>query len=226
MIKDENAIQKLAKERAQRLRQVREYLRYTRAKFCEKYVAYGITPRTLESWELATWRGLTLDGAERLVKIFQDEEGIPVTIEWLLFGKGDSPITHKKKPEFDFFDKNDLPEYALIAQELQMFHRHNQNAVDTVVNDDGLAPLLIPGDYVAGIRYVDKDIEKAVGKICIVQLPAGNVLIRFVVAGKSNELFTISCLNQKTSALDPLLSDIELFSAAPILWVRKPKVNF
>lgn len=218
MVKLKNAPSpELAKARAERIKGLRKALRLSGAKLCEKYSKYGLTESALSGWENIRWHGLTENGANILSKAFQDE-GLNVTVEWLLFGVGDSPISDS----FQFHPKNiELSEQGLIADELQLFHQHHANSIDMIVADDGLAPWIAPGDCVAGIRYFGNDMEKAIGHPSIVQTESGTLLVRMVSAGKELEFYTLTCTNPKTTAEQPSLKDIKLLSAAPVLWVRK-----
>lgn len=203
--------------RGQRLRAIRDALRLSRRALEDKY---GISAPTLQNWEEARNNGLTEKGAKRILKAFL-AEGVTCSLEWLFYGIGEEPRFPDVAVKI-FAQKNVLSEETIIAQELRLFHQLNPEAVDTVIADDGLAPALLPGDRVAGKRYFDKDMEKAIGQICIVQTMAGKVLVRLIKSGKDVELYNLECTNPQTVVVQPLLADIQLFSAAPVLWIRKP----
>lgn len=208
--------------RAERVRQLRKSLHLSRKTLSDKYKKYGITASALQSWEDVRWNGLTEKGAQRLVQAFQDE-GAQVTVEWLMFGIGDDPrgIIFPSA----LLPTPSLSEQENIAQELRLFHQLNSDAVDTVVSDDGCAPWLAIGDYVAGKRYFGHDIDKAIGHPSIVQTLSGNVLVRMVNRGNMKEHYTLSCSNPATTAKQAIIENTKLFSAAPILWIRKPEIN-
>jgi hypothetical protein len=213
----------IAKERADRVKRLRGALRLSRPKFCKKYANYGITTSALQGWEDVRWYGLTENGANMLAQAFQDE-GLNVTVEWLMYGIGESPISDS----FPFPQPKGaakLSEKGFVANELQIFHQHVPHAVDTIIMDDGLSPWLMPGDYVAGARYFDKDIAKAVGQISIVQTLSGNLLVRMVQSGKDADCYTLTCTNPHTTVKQSTLKNEKLFSAAPILWIRKLTLN-
>lgn len=212
----------LAIDRAERIKRLRRNLRYSRQKFSDKYKKLGITASALQSWEDIRWNGLTEKGAHLLAQAFQ-EEGLQVTVQWLLFGIGEDPLGNIAFPlDMPLLHTLIKPsEKNNIAKELRLFHQHITEGIDTVITDDGLAPWLAPGDYVAGKRYFDNDIEKAIGSPCIVQTLAGETLVRMLTSGSDLELYTLACSNPVSTNTQRIIEDIRLFSAAPILWIRK-----
>lgn len=219
--KPHNPSEELAKARAKRIKRLREYIRLSRPKLAEKYAKYGVKKNSLQNWETARWYGLTESGAIMLTQAFQDE-GLNVTIEYLMYGVGDDPIPNAL-PFRAVEESNPAAEKNTIAKELHYFHQHNSNAIDTTITDDGLDPHLVVGDYVAGIRYVDNDIERAIGHPSIVQTETGELLVRAVNCGKDLGFYTLSCTNPNTTVAKKIIKDIKLLSAAPILWIRKPE---
>lgn len=213
----------IAGERAKRIRALREAFGYSRNKFCEKHAKYGIKIGTLQAWEDARWNGVSEKGAATLVKIFK-EEGINITVEWLLFGVGDNPLKHLERFRMASAITKISPDET-IAQELRFFHQLNEGAVDTVIADDGLAPWLMPGDRVAGKRLFEQEIEKAIEQPCIVQTLAGQVIVRWLKKGVEADHYTLICTNPNTTVNESILENIKLFSAAPVLWVRKPELR-
>lgn len=220
MVMTEEESSSLAKDRSNRIKRLRKALRFSRQKLTAKYKKYGLSTSALQNWEDIRWKGLTENGAIILSKAFQ-EEGLNVTIEWLLFGVGKDPIG-----DTDYFTKIPMEianpsEHTLIAKELRLFHQNNPESIDAVITDDSLAPWLTPGDYVAGKRYFENDMEKTIGHPCILQTLSGETLIRFLKAGKDLEYYTLVSTNAETTVAQPILENIQLFSAAPILWIRK-----
>ena len=178
---------------------------------------HGISASTQQNWEEARSGGLSEIGAKRVIAALA-AEGIPCSLEWLFYGVGDPP------PGLDL---PILPqpgtslENAYISKELQLFHKHYPNGVDAIVADDAMLPLLTIGDVVAGNRYFEKDIAKALGRPAIVQLASGEVLIRSVEQSNKEGLYYLSCMNMSTTAAKPAPNNVKLFSVAPILWIRK-----
>lgn len=219
---------KLAKARSQRIKDLRKYLKISVAKLAEKYAGYGLTVGGLDSWEKISWNGLTEGGATLLAKIFR-KEGLNVTVEWLMFGVGESPIP---KPLFSIAkttkSKNSKQldsEKELIEKELQTFYQNYPNSIHVVIDNDSLAPSLMPGDHVAGIKYTNNEMERAIGHPSIVQLTKKKTLVRMVTPGKDLGIYTLTCTNPKTTVKQIEIKDVKPLSVAPIIWIRKPEVK-
>lgn len=210
------------KQRAERIKYLRIELldNISRPKFAKKH---GISKGSLQNWEDVRYGGLTENGAQELLEAFQSE-GINCTLEWLLYGKGETPFRQS------FLDKIlsqplAKSDEALLTEELQVFYKLHQNAVDMIIHDDALAPCFLPGFHVAGEKLFSQDIYKAIGTACIVQLQNGTILTRVVTAGSLPEHYTLVSTNPQTTVEEPIIKNIKLFSAAPIFWIRKPKLS-
>lgn len=213
MVKKHVSSPELAQERSTRIKRLRKMLRYSRAKFAEKH---EISYSSLQNWEDIRWYGLTESGAAELARAFQ-AEGLAVTIEWLMFGLGEDPL--ESSEILPFPERTKLSEQGLVTKELRLFHEHHADAVDTIITDNGLAPWLAIGDYVAGIRYFDNEMEKAINHPSIVQTSDGQMFIRIVKPGKDLGYYTLVCDSL------PAFQDVQLLSAAPILWIRKLEIK-
>lgn len=199
--------------RARRMRELREWYRLPR----EAFVPYGIATTSMQNWETVRYEsGLTTKGAKRLVQAYL-AMGIPVTEEWLMYGVGASPFPAAKINESSIVGAVPIVEEAKIAQELRLFHQLNMNAVDLIVPDDAMSPVFLSGDWVAGIRYFDDNIEKTVGYLCIVQTLDGHVLVRELRQGSEKNRYLLATVDSKV----PEISDVLLFSSAPVIWVRR-----
>lgn len=206
-----------AEERAKRVRHIRDALRLSRQKFADKY---QIPPGSLQNWEDARFGGLSEKGAKRLINALQTE-GLDCRLEWLLYGIGNDPVAAPPATPGSIIRSKTYFESDVIAQELSTFHQLNPNAVDLLVTDDAMLPAFLPGDYIAGRRYFGPEIHQAIGHPCIVHLDSNTVLFRQVEAGNAPDLYTLRCTNAQTSAENPIVTDTQLFSAAPILWIRR-----
>ena len=220
MTKSKKASEKatdIARERGRRIRYLREALRFSRPTFAEKY---SFSPRTLENWEEPRGEGITAVGAKKLIEAFKGE-GLRVTVEWLLNGKGTDPIIGYEESTNLFRSQPDnFSDPAIIAKELDLIHKLHSNIIDTIVVDDAMAPFLTPGDYVAGRRLSGSAMEKAIGLLCIAQTSNG-MLVRIIERGIDNSCYTLRCLNPHTTVPNPILENISLISVAPIIWTRK-----
>jgi len=207
------------KQRAERIRYLRKLLDISREKFATKYgIAYG----SLQNWEDVRYGGLTENGACLLVPAFQAEGITSCSIEWLLYGKGEPPA---RQSFLDQFLAPKIDDDRILAEELQLFAKLHPNSIDAKVVDDGLSPYLVQGDHVAGEKLFAEDIVKAVGKPCIVQTQAGLILIRKLESGGQAGCYDLVCTNSTTTVSPSLEKDVKLFSAAPIIWIRKPRIS-
>jgi DNA-binding transcriptional regulator YiaG len=208
------------KARADRIRYLRNLLDVSREKFAKKH---GISLGTLQSWEDVRYGGLTDKGAAQLLEAFQAEGIVNCTIEWLMYGKGEKPT--KKSFLDEFLGQSALKsDDAILANELQLFSQLHKNPVDLAITDDGLVPFYLPGEHVAGERFFGQEIVKAVGYTCIVQTQAGVLLVRKVELGTQEGTYNLVCTNPETTVAEPALSNTKLLSAAPIIWIRRPRV--
>ncbi len=206
-------------ERAKRVRYVREVLlRLRRPEFCNKT---GITYGSMQNWEDARHGGLRELSVKRLIESFQSLGILNCNPEWLLYGVGEEPVN----PNFVITSLS-VAEEEVIAQELSLFHQLNPNAVDFIIADESMSPVYLRGDHVAGRRFFGADIKKTIGYPCIVHTQANiSVLVRIVQAGSQANQYTLTCLNSAATNEPSLLKEIPLFSAAPVIWVRRKGIS-
>ena len=223
-----NDVKSSREARAKRLKSLRKMTRLSRNIFSSRY---GIPSGTLQNWESARFGGLTEKGAKNVLSAIRSE-GIYCNFEWLMYGIGPGPqITDKlfentntqtlNPTGYDDQETDIDTQLAIIAQELLVFRKFNPDAIDFVVRDDGMEPLFILGEYVAGCRRYQKDISTAVGQNCIVQTAAGDLLLRYLRHGSAPDLYTLLCMNPTTRVERPAIYDIELTYVAPIIWTRR-----
>lgn len=213
--------------RAKRIRTIRDAIRLSRPKFAVRLnEALSVTPientsakqpvplGTLQNWEEARFGGLSAKGAKLLVKGLNGL-GIECTEEWLMYGTGNPPLVIFSGGQ------QQAHEEKIIAQELKLFYQLNPNAVDAIITDDSMMPRFEKGDHVAGRRYFEKDMEMAVGKPCVIHThESSSVLVRVLQPGTKRGFYTLSCTNPSVMEKS-IIENIKLFSAAPILWVRR-----
>ncbi|MDF2868141.1 MAG: hypothetical protein K0S11_1611 [Gammaproteobacteria bacterium] len=219
-----------AKARGSRLRYIREeLLGLSRNKFAERHKEKKLTINNLQNMEDARFKGMKVEHVELLLPALE-EEGIICSKAWLLEGTGDPPrfrnylehftgenVASKKNNELIGQEKL---EDTAIAAELRAFREGHVDAVDAIISDDALEPCFLTGDYVAGIRYTGVDINQAIGLPCIVQTQTGQVLTRILANGKAEGCYTLA--GSKYATKDYTLSEVKVFSAAPIVWWRRP----
>jgi transcriptional regulator with XRE-family HTH domain len=203
-------------ERGQRVRVIRLALRLSRPAMEQKY---KISRGTLQNWEDARFGGLGERGALRLIKAYA-QEGLHCTVEWFLYGIGADPLVKwraQNKQEQTAAPKTISKE---IQAELTYFHQQNNNAIDTIMPDASMEPRIYANDLVAGLRYFSHDIEKAIGKDCIIQTQQGDTFVRRLDSGNEKRGYTLSCPYTGDKTLFPDIKQVAIFSAAPIIWIR------
>ena len=195
--------------RGKRIRFLREHLLYlTREEFCRDS---NITAQSLKGWELAWGGGLSKQGA---VKIANHAKNFNIycTDSWLMYGIGRSAMLITKDLDLKEGDERH------IAKELLLF-RELPHSIDTVLKDDGMVPFLYPGNYVGGI--IVKNIERAIGKECIVIVDNGEILVRILKHGEESARYDLVCLNEHTTLFKKEIKNTAIKCAAPIVWIRK-----
>jgi hypothetical protein len=73
------------------------------------------------------------------------------------------------------------------------------------------------GDYVAGIKKNSDEISPLIGEVCIIQTANNEILVRQMLKGTLNDTYTLVCVNAKTTVISPVLFDVEISTAAPII---------
>lgn len=219
-----------AKTRGKRLRYIREeMLGLSRNKLAERHKAKKLTINNLQNMEDGRFKGMKVEHVELLLPALE-EEGIICSKSWLLEGTGEPPrfrsyLEHftgenpslKRPTEIITQDKSDD---SAIAIELRAFRECHIDAVDAIISDDGLAPCFLAGDYVAGVRYTGSNIKEAIGLACIIQTQTGQVLTRKLTAGNVEGYYTLT--GTGLSKKNHTVTNVKLFSAAPIIWWRRP----
>lgn len=210
--------------RARRVQSLRKMTRLSRRTFAKRY---GIAPGTLQNWEDIHGNGLTEKGAKRLIKVLQTS-GIYCSFEWLMHGIGAGP----RVDESLYLDKKlvcaDTPtqivrEQQLIAAELALFYQHYKETIDCIITDDGMFPQFKKGDHVAGIRRYGNQIKELLGQDCIVMTAEGDLLVRELRQSELPNHYTLACTNTRAAVTKPMIYDIEIISAAPVIWLRRPQ---
>lgn len=216
--------------RAERLRRLRNLANLSRRDVC---VDSGLNINTYKGWEIGRYGGLTRTGAERALERFE-KEGVISSLDWLYYGIGSGP---QVRPDHVSI-LNDLEETKIpmglaskfrsekdeeqqIVKELIVFRQQSRHCVDLVVSDDGMCPYYVPGDYVAGVRRYNSDMDRLLNFDCIVQTKEGFTLLRKLRSDSKPGCYTLVCSNLETDMSQPVLYHVELISAAPVIWHRR-----
>jgi len=202
-------------ERSHRLKILRQLAGLTTKALSEKH---GISHNTLKHWEMATSRGLTEKGAEKIVLAMR-QEGVQCSKVWLLHGVGEQPkvvdiqFGQKQQPTQPLL--SDTQYDANVHKEIELFCQLYDDAITFAVIDDGMEPFYREGDVVGGRRLTGDAIADAVGQHCIIETADKQFLCRQLTLGTQPEHFHAYCTNRQTSVA-PVLQDIQLISATPI----------
>lgn len=208
--------------RGMRIKTLRLMTSLSRRLFRERY---GIPPTSLQNWEDAKGNGLTEKAARKIIQLLKPD-GILCSFEWLMYGVGAAPQVTDK---FYFGEKNLVSEIKneceseieKISRELLLFHQHHVTALDYIVSDNTMSPRFIAGEYVAGCKHHGAAIKNCVGYDCIVQLIDGSILLRTIKNFTAENKYTLTCTNSNSEIDKPVLYDMELLCAAPIIWARR-----
>jgi len=215
-----------AENRAARLRRLRNLANLSRKEMCNDS---GIKLDTLIGWEVARHGGLTENGAKKVIDCVSTE-GVQCTLNWLLYDIGTGPAvlanfdkvkTNLQKHIEEPITPAKKDDEKLIIEELLFFRSLHQESIDYLVEDDAMFPQYLLNDYVAGIKRYKKNISKLIGNDCIVQMSDGKVLLRCLRESPSKGKYTLLCTNTKTNSATPILHDVELICAAPVIWIRR-----
>lgn len=195
--------------RGKRIRFIREnLLSLTREDFCRNS---NITAQSLKGWELAWGGGLSRQGASKLVNRSR-ELNVYCSESWLMHGVGRAAALITKDLDIQEGDENH------IAKELLLF-RELENSIDAVIKDDGMLPILYPGNYVGGI--IVNDIENAIGKECIIVADNNELFIRILKHGEEPNRYNLACFNENTTLVKKEIKNTAIKLAAPIIWIRR-----
>lgn len=201
-----------------RLKYIRSLLRVSRAYLQEKY---SLPEVTLKSWENGT-TALTKSGVERCVEIYRNE-GIIVSEDWILGGIGlDPKMTVSVSHYFSTPINKNLPleddEFAML-RDANVFKENHSNAIVMIVSNDDMRPFYKPGDYIGGKIRQGKCFDFAINKDCIIHLKNGEKFFRRLIQNSAGK-YNLTCLNPNENTSEPVLYDVEIESAAPVIWHR------
>jgi len=211
----------LPAKRTERFIALRNMINTSREKFAR---SVGVSAHSVASWENVKFGGLSLDGAKRIIKLAATK-GVKCSLDWLVHGLGIGPVIN----ELSIKDLPKLPEYIasgeelFVIQEMGAFYQLFNKIADVVtmkIPDDGMLPHFAKGDYVAGLRRKAEDINTLLGQMCIVELDSPNKerLLRRLTKGDKINQYTLVCDNlQPKESVSPVLYDIKLLSAAPVV---------
>lgn len=220
-----------AADRGKRLKSLRTLAGLSRKALEQKY---EISASTIQSWEDGKAGGLTEKGAWRVVSALRKEH-VQSSVEWLLYGAGIGPklvtgetgIINEATPDYQStMPKGVSADDNAIMQELLAFRKYNAAAVDMIIIDDAMAPIYQAGDYVGGKKRMKESINALIGLDCIIETAQGEILLRRLKNGTKSEHYTLANINPDSVLPQPMLYDVKIISAAPVIWHRRKDQQF
>ncbi len=213
--------------RARRLKTARILTGLSRKEFCKEH---DFSLSTLEAWESGR-NPLTLKGAKKVVDCLKSS-GIYCSVDWIMEEVGLAPRTLVEM-QSGLLPAKDIPASAnslkelfdpeiVVLKEAAYFRHLNPYAHVALVVDDAMEPYFSRGDYVGGIYQNGLALKKLFYKTCIVTTKSHGSLVRKFLPGSQGGLYTLASLNHATTVVPPVLYDIEVSSAASVIWHRKP----
>lgn len=210
-------------ERARRVKGLRKLTGLSRRKFAKEA---GFAYSTLQHWEDPE-DGLPESTAREFLKVLP-HFGIQCSYEWLMHGTGSAPemLNHlqsfvRQFPEIYGKEGQTPVDTLQVGKELLVFMDQSGNSIRLVVPDDAMEPRFIAGELVAGIRKYGQEIQSLIGQDCIVLIQGGDIYLRTILKGSVEGSYHLAPTNPRTYATKPFLYDVELVSAAPIVWARR-----
>lgn len=208
----------------ERLKYIREnLLKLSRA---DVFTKYGMSPDTLAAWENGKIQ-VSEKGIEKCIKIYTAENLI-VSREWLLTGEGLAPNFSFDLNRYFKTLPNQIPGEKIddninLIKEIDFFRSLSSNSVTGLVPNNDMLPLYSQGDYVGGrLRYAE-NIKDCIGKDCIIMTKDGAMYIRRIMKSHNNLGYNLVCINPEWHGnQEPVLYNIEIECAAPIIWHRRP----
>lgn len=213
--------------RAKRLKMIRQMTGLNRHDFAKKY---HISFSNFQNWEGPRYGGLTEQAAKKILQGC-DAEGIHTTLEWLMYGVGTGPkiteLFYSKTCDSvgRIYSVNEDSEIYFVNREIVLFEQNKQELLEMIVSDDGMEPLYKVGQYVAGKFYTGNDLAKVVNTDCIVKLLDEKLVLRSLKPGSSDNLFNLVCINSQTKVNKPVIYDIPIEAAAPVMLTYRKYVH-
>jgi transcriptional regulator with XRE-family HTH domain len=208
--KDTNSEFILPSARAERLRRLRNMANLTREILCN---IPELNASTYKGWEIGRFGGLSVTGAKHVIKRVA-EEGVICSLDWLLEGKGNGPFVVSTAFSKEKHLNNNINS---ILQEIIVFQSNFSEGIFLKIQDDSNLPLYNIGDHVAGIKKYKDDIQTLINQICIVQTTDNELLVRQLLKGETKDTYTLVCTNLENNIKKPVLYNIRILSAAPII---------
>ncbi len=174
----------------------------------------GSGASTISYWESGKSNGLPPYEAEKLIQII-NKVGVKCSLEWLVQGIGELPtLTQSTIASGESNDET-------LKNEEQFFHENHTNAVTLKIEDDAMLPFYNQGDLVGGIKCYEETILALVNQHCIIELETGIFVCRLLKISERKKHYHLFCTNLYTTIANSVYVDINIISAARVIWHRK-----
>ncbi|MEI6805568.1 MAG: hypothetical protein WCK49_03565 [Myxococcaceae bacterium] len=202
-------------ETALRFRIARGMVQINPKKFCEQY---GLNRFTIQSWEMGH-NHINIRTVVRFCEALS-AEGVFCSPEWLLKGKGSTPIKLSSRQDLALeslqIDSNE--EHKYIQAEIQLF-RDNQiqlgrEPVVVELGDQAMKPYFNKGNFVGGYLLPERSIDTLLGQIVIVGIGQKNYVVRRLMKESTNYLLVPGDFTERAVSL----KSVE--NVAKIIWHR------
>ena len=182
-----------AKDKAERLRKLRNYANLSREALCE---IANISINTYKGWEIGRLGGITESGAKTIIETVH-KCNVNADIDWLLNGTGDEPYivpTNKHIKTFDRDIEQELTLFKLIYKKILYFEITEQTKIDCPFS---------PSDVVAGRKSDNTNEYSLENNYCIILTIDNQLLLGKIIKilGK-NSLIVGSISDNKTFTVE------------------------
>lgn len=201
------------KEAAARLKQARSLINLPRTFFARKH---KISPNSLAAWENGTSL-FSQEVAENLASILE-KEGIKVSPEWIMLGKGNEPKVSSLNFNHNFSQLAISDEEEFIWRTTSSFKEFYKDCLVLIMHDDTALPFYRPGDHIGGKIITEDKIPFIEDEPLIVELENGTLMVRYIEQASKVGVFNLKALNQDTIIV-PIIKNMKIKRAARINWV-------
>jgi transcriptional regulator with XRE-family HTH domain len=200
------------KTAGERLRAIRAFCSPSRNDFSQKT---DVSESTLKSWENGV-APLSRKGANALASIFTNKFSVCCTAEWLLDGKGPSPL---RSP--DELVSSALPEDAFVNRELDNLRRYyGDRHYVYKVSDSSMSPFFKIHDRIFGVLIEPADLSYFCDEVVLVDVEGYGLLLRRLLKGSRPGYFSLSTLNTTDRHFQNPLEDVKIKAAYRVMWHR------
>lgn len=223
-------IKENAKDRCERLIQIRELSSLTRTEFAQKLGFSDMNMIRLEKCSTL----IKMNVAERISYKCLEQLGILVDAEWIMSGHGQSPYLHAEYYNINMLHEDTQEDRILynIIQQLKLSgdnkSRHTlignailaisqltftkQYAISMIVNDRKMEDIYMKGDRIMGY-WMSPTIDNLLaihGNDCIVQKDNNLLMVRRIFISSDYQYATLVCHNTSYAPETLLLNNIKI----------------